>query len=163
MAEGPENGVFRLLAIRHASSRFRTWSTSEKGRCRMRANDAAAETLQELADLVAISGGDQYRVRAYEKAARSVAGYPLDLDTLDRKALMEIPAVGGHIADKLLELGHTGRIAALEELYDQLRAGLRTLLGIPGLGPKRPTRSTWSLAFRRCRSCSPRCTTNGCA
>ena len=103
----------------------------------MRANDAAAETLQELADLVAISGGDQYRVRAYEKAARSVAGYPLDLDALDRKGLMEIPAVGGHIADKLLELQHTGRIAALEELHDQLPAGLRTLLGIPGLGPKR--------------------------
>ena len=42
----------------------------------MRSNDAAAEALQELADLIAISGGDPYRVRAYEKAARSVAGYP---------------------------------------------------------------------------------------
>ena len=41
----------------------------------MRSNDVAAEALQELADLVAISGGDPYRVRSYEKAARSVAGY----------------------------------------------------------------------------------------
>ena len=103
----------------------------------MRANDAAAETLQELADLVAISGGDPYRVRAYEKAARSVAGYPLDLETLDRKGLTAIPAVGDHIADKLLELRRTGRIAALEELHAQLPAGLRALLGIPGLGPKK--------------------------
>ena len=100
-------------------------------------NDAAAEALQELADLVAISGGDPYRVRSYEKAARSVAGYPLDLDTLDRKGLMAIPAVGEHIADKLLELREAGRIAALEELHAQLPAGLRALLGIPGLGPKR--------------------------
>ena len=103
----------------------------------MRTNDAAAEALQELADLVAISDGDPYRVRAYEKAARSVAGYPLDLDTLDRKGLMAIPAVGEHIADKLLELRKAGRIAALEELHAQLPAGLRALLGIPGLGPKR--------------------------
>ncbi len=103
----------------------------------MRANDAAAETLQELADLVAISGGDPYRVRAYEKAARSVAGYPFDLDSLDRKGLMAIPAVGEHIADKLLELRQVGHIAALEELHAQLPAGLRALLGIPGLGPKR--------------------------
>lgn len=103
----------------------------------MRANDVAAETLGELADLVAISGGDPYRVRAYEKAARSVAGYPTDIDTLDRAELMDIPAVGEHIADKLLELRRTGHIAALEDLHAQLPAGLRSLLGIPGLGPKR--------------------------
>ena len=103
----------------------------------MRSNDAAADALQELADLIAISGGDPFRVRSYEKAARSVAGYALDLDTLDRKGLMAIPAVGAHIADKLLELRQTGRIAALEELHAQLPAGLRTLLGIPGLGPRR--------------------------
>ncbi|KZS60457.1 DNA polymerase/3'-5' exonuclease PolX [Mycobacterium ostraviense] len=103
----------------------------------MRSNDIAAEALQELADLVAISGGDPYRVRAYEKAARSVAGYPLDLDTLDRKGLMAIPAVGAHTADKLLEFRETGRITALDELHAALPAGLRALLGIPGLGPKR--------------------------
>jgi len=103
----------------------------------MRSNDVAAEALQELADLIAISGGDPYRVRAYEKAARSVAGYPLDLDTLDRKGLMAIPAVGAHTADRLLEFRHTGRIAALEDLHAALPAGLRALLGIPGLGPKR--------------------------
>ena len=103
----------------------------------MRSNDVAAEALQELADLIAISGGDPYRVRSYEKAARSVAGYSLDLDNLDRKGLMAIPAVGAHTADKLLELRQTGRIGALEELHAQLPAGLRALLGIPGLGPKR--------------------------
>lgn len=103
----------------------------------MRSNDVAAEVLQEFADLVAISGGDPYRVRAYEKAGRSVAGYSLDLDALDRKGLMAIPAVGAHTADKLLELRQSGRIAALEELHAQLPAGLRALLGIPGLGPKR--------------------------
>jgi DNA polymerase (family 10) len=64
-----------------------------------RSNDAVAEALQEFADLVAISGGDPYRVRAYEKAARSVAGYHLDVDGLDEKALMAIPSVGRRIAD----------------------------------------------------------------
>lgn len=103
----------------------------------MRPNDAAAEALQELADLIAISGGDPFRVRSYEKAARSVAGYAYDLDTLNRQGLMAIPAVGAHTADKLLEFRQTGRIAALEDLHAKLPAGLRTLLGIPGLGPQR--------------------------
>jgi DNA polymerase (family 10) len=102
-----------------------------------RSNDVAAEAIQELADLLAISGGDPYRVRSYEKAARSVAGYARDLDGLDRKGLMAIPSVGAHIADKLLELREAGRIARLEELRAQVPAGLRALLGVPGLGPKR--------------------------
>ena len=130
----------------------------------MRSNDVAAEALQELADLVAISGGDPYRVRAYEKASRSVAGYAYDLDTLDRKGLMAIPAVGAHTADKLLELRQTGRITALEELHAQLPAGLRALSGDPRTRTEDgPIRSTWSWAFRRCLSCSTRCTTNSCA
>lgn len=102
-----------------------------------RSNDAAAEVLQELADLVAISGGDPYRVRAYEKAARSVGGYAEELDRLDRKGLLAIPSVGAHIADKLLEWRATGHLAELEELHAQIPAGLRALLGVPGLGPKR--------------------------
>ncbi len=102
-----------------------------------RSNDAAAEVLQEFADLVAISGGDPHRVRAYEKASRSVAGYPQDVNSLDRKGLLAIPAVGAHIANKLLEWRETGRMAELEELHAQVPAGLRALLGVPGLGPKR--------------------------
>ncbi|MFD7845854.1 DNA polymerase/3'-5' exonuclease PolX [Nocardia sp. NPDC059764] len=103
----------------------------------MRSNEVAAQALSEMADLIAISGGDPYRVRAYEKAARSVGGYHLDVDNLDRKGLMAIPAVGAHTADRLLELRRSGRIAALDELHDQLPAGLRALLGVPGLGPRR--------------------------
>jgi DNA polymerase (family 10) len=34
-----------------------------------RSNDAVAEMLQEFADLLGISGGDPFKVRAYEKAA----------------------------------------------------------------------------------------------
>ncbi|OAR21373.1 hypothetical protein A8144_06730 [Mycobacterium leprae 3125609] len=56
-----------------------------------------------MADLIAISGGDPYRVRWYGKAARSVAGYRLDLDISERKGLMAILALGAHTSDKLLE------------------------------------------------------------
>jgi len=101
------------------------------------ANDMVANALRELADLLAVAGGDPYRVRAYEKAARSVAGYPLDVGRLDARALEQIPAVGEHIAAKIAELLATGRLAELEELRAQLPAGLRSLLEVPGLGPRR--------------------------
>ena len=102
-----------------------------------RSNDEVAAALGELADLLAISGGDPYRVRAYEKAARSVAEYPLEVDELDQKGLDGIPAVGSHIAAKIVQLLGTGHIEELDDLRGQLPAGLRSLLGVPGLGPKR--------------------------
>ncbi len=39
--------------------------------------------LDEYADLIAISGGDPFRARTYEKAARSIAGHHADVSTLD--------------------------------------------------------------------------------
>ena len=102
-----------------------------------RSNEAAAEALTEFADLIAIMGGDSYRIRAYEKAARSVAGFAHDLDRLDVKGLQAIPAIGKALAEKLVEFRETGSIHELDELRAQVPAGLRALLGIPGLGPKK--------------------------
>lgn len=105
-----------------------------------RANDAVAEALSEYADLLAIAGGDPYRVRNYEKAARSVAGYHLDVATLDAKALQEIPGVGKSIAAKILQILDHGSFDELDERRAQVPAGVRSLLGVPGLGPKRAVR-----------------------
>lgn len=90
-----------------------------------------------MADLIAITGGDPFRVRSYEKAARSVAAYPLDVDQLDEKELDAIPAVGSHIAARIRHFVQTGHIDELDELRAQVPAGLRSLLGVPGLGPRR--------------------------
>jgi DNA polymerase (family X) len=102
-----------------------------------RANDAVAELFQEYADLIAITGGEAFRARVYEKAARSIAGYPADVAKLDRKALEQIPNVGGSTAGKIQEYLSTGRIEAVEKLRGRIPAGVRELTRIPGLGPKR--------------------------
>lgn len=102
-----------------------------------RSNDFVGEALGELSELLAITGEDQFRVRAYEKAARSVFEYPLDVDTLDDEALDQIPSVGSHIAAKIRELLDTGRLSELDDLRGRVPAGLRSLLDVPGLGPKR--------------------------
>lgn len=102
-----------------------------------RPNDTAAERLNELAELVALGGGDSFRVRAYEKAARAIAEHPEPVDTLDEKGLEAIPGVGTHIAAKIRELFTTGHIGELEDIRARVPAGLRSLLDVPGLGPKR--------------------------
>ena len=102
-----------------------------------RANDVVEALLQEYADLISISGGDPFKARAYEKAARSIGGYHADISGMDLKALQGIPNVGRSIAEKVLEYFQTGTVRAIEELRAQIPAGVRQLISIPTLGPKK--------------------------
>ncbi|MFE4575885.1 DNA polymerase/3'-5' exonuclease PolX [Streptomyces chartreusis] len=102
-----------------------------------RSNDEVAALLQEYADLISITGGDAFRTRTYEKAARAVGGYHADVSTLDVKALKEIPNVGKSIAEKIVEYFATGSVSAVEELRAKIPAGVRQLTAIPTLGPKK--------------------------
>ncbi|HVB41166.1 MAG TPA: DNA polymerase/3'-5' exonuclease PolX [Streptosporangiaceae bacterium] len=101
------------------------------------ANEAVAALLQEYADLLQISGGDPFRVRNYEKAAKSVAGYSGDVGPLDTAALRKIPGVGASIATKIVQFQQTGTFQALEDLRVTIPAGVRAMTKIPALGPRR--------------------------
>ncbi|MBT2508352.1 DNA polymerase/3'-5' exonuclease PolX [Streptomyces sp. ISL-98] len=102
-----------------------------------RANDQVEALLQEYADLIAIRGGEAFKARAYEKAARAVGGYPQDVSKLDAKGLCEIPNVGKSVADKILEYLRTGRMSVVDEARASVPAGVRELITIPGLGPRK--------------------------
>ncbi|MHC5700090.1 DNA polymerase/3'-5' exonuclease PolX [Streptomyces tirandamycinicus] len=102
-----------------------------------RANEEIEAILQEYADLIAITGGDAFRARSYEKAARAIGGWPADVATLDLKGLREIPNVGRSIADKIVEYLASGRISAVEERRRSIPAGVRELVAIPTLGPRK--------------------------
>ena len=102
-----------------------------------RVNDEVEELLQEYADLISITGGDPFKARAYEKAARSIGGYHKDIEGLDVKGLSAIAGVGKSIAEKVLEYFDTGTIRALEDLRADVPDGVRALMGIPTIGPKK--------------------------
>ncbi|MFF2149184.1 helix-hairpin-helix domain-containing protein [Kitasatospora sp. NPDC058190] len=102
-----------------------------------RLNDQVRELLQEYADLINITGGDAFRARAYEKAARAVGGHPEDLAELDVKGLQQIPGVGKSTAEKIAEYLATGKIAALETLRAEIPSGVREMMAVPSVGPKR--------------------------
>lgn len=103
----------------------------------VRANDDVERTLLEFADLLAILSDDSYKPRSYEKAARSVGGYPADVTQLDMKGILEVPNVGKSIGEKIVEILKTGTFADLEALRARIPPGVRELMSIPGLGPKK--------------------------
>ncbi|MGH3343631.1 MAG: DNA polymerase/3'-5' exonuclease PolX [Carbonactinosporaceae bacterium] len=102
-----------------------------------RPNDEVAALFQEYADLILITGGDAFRARSYEKAARSIGGHHDEVSALDAKDLQRIPNVGKSIADKVTEYLSTGQVRRVEELRAKIPAGVRRLTAIPTLGPKK--------------------------
>jgi DNA polymerase (family 10) len=103
----------------------------------VRPNEEVEALLREYADLIAITGGDAFKARAYEKAARAIGGYPADVSHLDVAGLKEIPGVGKSIAEKVIEYFRTGQVAVVEERRARIPAGVRQLITIPTLGPKK--------------------------
>ncbi|MGW3147087.1 DNA polymerase/3'-5' exonuclease PolX [Streptomyces sp. NPDC001177] len=102
-----------------------------------RSNDEVAALLQEYADLISITGGDAFKARVYEKAARAIGGHHADVRNLDVKGLREIPGVGKSIAEKVVEYFRTGSISAVDELRARIPAGVRQLTAIATLGPRK--------------------------
>jgi DNA polymerase (family 10) len=101
-----------------------------------RLNDEVGALLREYADLILLSGGNAFRARSYEKAARSVGGYSGDLAHVDEAEIRAIPGVGDSTADKISEYLASGRIEALEALRAKIPPGVREITRIPGVGPK---------------------------
>jgi len=101
------------------------------------ANDEAAALLTEYAELHLMTGGDQFRARSYDKAARAIAGHPQDVSQLTPAQLQQIPGVGKAIAGKVSEITATGTFTALERLRADIPDGVVQLTRIPALGPKR--------------------------
>ncbi|RKN06471.1 helix-hairpin-helix domain-containing protein [Streptomyces radicis] len=102
-----------------------------------RPNDEVDALLREYADLIAITGGDAFKQRAYEKAARAIRGHPRDIGGLDAAGLRDIPGVGASIADKVEEYLRTGRVQAFDATRAAVPPGVRRLMSIPSLGPKK--------------------------
>jgi DNA polymerase (family 10) len=100
-------------------------------------NAHLASVLREYSELLVITGGDRFRARNYEKAAKAVGGHSGDLAGMSETALLKIPGVGKSIAGKITEISATGTFGALEDLRARIPAGVRELTRVPGLGPKR--------------------------
>ncbi|MEU4406351.1 DNA polymerase/3'-5' exonuclease PolX [Streptosporangium sp. NPDC023963] len=99
-----------------------------------RANDDVAAALEEYAELFAMSGGDAFRVRSYQKAARAIAGFPDDITTVPVRS---VSGVGEAIAGKVEEYLERGSFRQLDDLREKVPQGVRRLTRVTSLGPKK--------------------------
>ncbi len=105
----------------------------------MKMNNADyARLLSDTAALIEISGGNTFRVRAFEGAARTLSKLPVSVESImDAGTLTSLSGIGKSIAQDLISIRATGSF----ELYDTLRADLPDhildLTRVQGLGPKK--------------------------
>lgn len=101
-------------------------------------NFEIAWALQELADLLDLSGENPFKTRAYRMAARRIEGLSEDVAKLYTQGrLTEIDGIGEAIAKKVGELLTSGQIGLSQRLKQEIPPGLFEVLAIPGVGPKR--------------------------
>lgn len=102
-------------------------------------NSDVAQTFKRVADLLAIEEANQFRVRAYRDAARTIETLSRPVaDMVEEGAdLSELEDIGEDLAGKIEEIVKTGSLAQLEEIENRTPPTLAEMLRIEGLGPRR--------------------------
>jgi len=100
-------------------------------------NRELADVLNRIGDILDIKGEVVYKGLAYRRAAENILNLGRDINEVHREGkLNEIPGVGQALTEKIGELLATGRLRYLEDLEEQIPAGVVELLAIPEVGPK---------------------------
>ena len=113
-------------------------------------NTAIAKIFQDIADLLEIKGENPFKIRAYQRAARTIEHLPKEIEIMldEGEDLKVIPGIGEAIAKKTTELVTTGKLDYYEDLKAEFPEGITGLLAIPGIGPKTAKRLSLELGVK---------------
>lgn len=100
-------------------------------------NARVADTLDRVAELLELQGGNPHRARSYRRAAETVRGADREMaEVLKEKGVEGLKAFGGvgeRLAGAIREIVETGRLGLLDRLESE--ADPRTVLAkVPGVG-----------------------------
>ena len=92
---------------------------------------------EDVARILELKGDNPFKVRAYQRAARTIEGLGDELESLIKDdRLTDLDGIGNDLAEKIKEIVLSGRLRYYEELQNTIPAGLLAMMDIPGLGPK---------------------------
>ncbi len=102
-------------------------------------NAQIAAVFDEMADILEFQGANQFRVRAYRNAARTIGDLTESCASLVKQesGLTEIEGIGKELAAKIATLIATGDLPQLQELRAAVPASALAMMRIPGVGPKK--------------------------
>ena len=94
--------------------------------------------LNFMADLLDLESDNPFRSRSFRSGARALEGLSGDLSQLvEAQELTSVKGIGESIAAVIADLLTTGSTGRLDELLEAIPEGVRDMLSIAGLGPKK--------------------------
>jgi len=96
-----------------------------------------------------------FKPQAYEKVALTLENLPQDIEEVYKKrgenGIKNIPGVGEHIAQKIIEYLKTGKIKYYEDYKKKYPINLREIVSVEGVGPKMAKALYENLGIRNLR------------
>ncbi|HEV2878547.1 MAG TPA: helix-hairpin-helix domain-containing protein, partial [Candidatus Eremiobacteraceae bacterium] len=100
-------------------------------------NPTVAQRLNEIASLMEFDGEPFFKIKAYERAARSIEDSQTPVEDLIASGeLQELPGIGKAISQKIDDIVNTGTCKYLDELRAKFPPTILELLRVPGIGAK---------------------------
>jgi DNA polymerase (family 10) len=104
------------------------------------ANAEIARIFREVADQLELSRANQFRIRAYRNAARTVEESGRSIASIARtapKELEDLPGIGADLAGKITQIVRSGALPMLATLERRAPKGATELMHVPGIGPRK--------------------------
>ncbi|MBD3288150.1 DNA polymerase III, partial [candidate division KSB1 bacterium] len=102
-------------------------------------NSDIVKIFNKVADLLDIKDENQFRIRAYRNAARTISGLSKNVaDMVEQdEDLTQFSGIGDDLAGKIEEVVETGTLKQLEDLEEEVPIELSEMMRIADLGPRR--------------------------
>ncbi len=100
-------------------------------------NKEIAKAFDYLADLMELHQENPFKIRSYRNAYLTLRKWPEPLESMSEEELASIKGIGSAISKKIKELAQTGTLQAIEKYEALTPPGIRELLQVPGIGPKK--------------------------
>ena len=102
-------------------------------------NKEITEKLTEVADLLDIKGENEFRVRAYRNAVRTISGLSKSVAGMvdEDEDIFSLPDIGESMAEKINEIVKTGKLKQLKKLKKEVPSSLIEIMKLEQMGPER--------------------------
>jgi DNA polymerase (family 10) len=102
-------------------------------------NNDIGDIFNRIADYLEIKGENQFRIRAYRNAARTISSLSRNITAMidNGEELTDLPGIGKDLSEKIHQIVKTGTLKQLQELEKEVPPGLIKMMQMSTLGPRR--------------------------
>lgn len=100
-------------------------------------NKELANSFKYLADLMELHLENPFKIKSYRNAYITLRKWPEPLDSLSEEELSQLKGIGKAISSKIVELNQSGSLQTIKKYEDLTPKGVREILTVPGVGPKK--------------------------